>query len=185
MTCSAEGCSRAAIARGWCPAHYARWRRYGDPTHIPVPRPRVYTKPQLGRRPVPLIDRLPKLIGEMGDGCWEWLRVHDRYGKVTVQGRTTLAHRAVWELLVGPIPEGLFIDHLCRNTRCVNPDHLEPVTPTENAHRGNGYRVGWTHCIRGHIWSDSNTYINPNGSRECRSCRALRKAKYLAKSLPS
>jgi predicted DNA-binding transcriptional regulator AlpA len=70
--------------------------------------------------------------------CWEWTAFKDRkgYGRFRVDDRTMQAHRVAYELLVGPIPEGLHLDHLCRNTSCVNPDHLEPVDLAENVRRG-------------------------------------------------
>lgn len=105
------------------------------------------------------------------DGCWNWVGYAQRgYGVfekriagIRYRGR---AHRVVYELLVGPIPEGLTIDHLCRNTLCVNPDHLEPVTGAENVRRANAFR---THCIRGHEFTEENTYYR-NGGRRCRPC---------------
>ena len=69
--------------------------------------------------------------------CWEWTGSNDRgYGMFRLDGRTVRAHRWAWETLVGPIPRGLHLDHLCRNPPCVNPDHLEPVTQPENIRRG-------------------------------------------------
>lgn len=84
-------------------------------------------------------------------------------------------------MFVGPIPDGLVIDHLCRNPQCVNPMHLEPVTPEENTRRGIG---GWntrakTHCPQGHPYSGANLYINPtSGARVCRTCNNEKARRY-------
>lgn len=111
------------------------------------------------------------------NGCWEWTGniTAKGYGLFTVRPgpRTVSVHRFAYELVVGPIPEGLQLDHLCRNRKCVNPAHLEPVTNRENYMRSP--RTGTeTHCKRGHEFDSDNTYLRPNGSRVCRECRRLR-----------
>lgn len=121
---------------------------------------------------------------EMGD-CWNWTASLNSHGygqfMAALHGRHKRphpAHRVVYELLVGPIPEGLELDHLCRNRRCVNPDHLEPVTRSENIRRGAGpaatrnRRAQQTHCKRaGHPLSGDNLRIGSKGERTCRACR--------------
>jgi hypothetical protein len=87
------------------------------------------------------------------------------------------AHRAFYEHYVGPIPVGLTIDHLCRVRRCVNPDHLEPVTRGENVLRGDTITAAnarKTHCPRGHEYDEANTYVCKRGMRHCRTCHQLR-----------
>lgn len=108
-------------------------------------------------------------------GCCEWqaYKKDTGYGLVRVGGRTMQAHRASYECLVGPIPSGMEIDHLCRNRSCINPRHLEPVTKRENQMRGMApgiliYKSG--KCAAGHQMSGSNLYISPNGKRGCRQC---------------
>ena len=70
--------------------------------------------------------------------CWLWQGELNRngYGRVWVQGKRLMAHRVIYEAIIGPIPEGMVLDHLCRNRACCNPQHLEPVTVRENTHRG-------------------------------------------------
>lgn len=88
-------------------------------------------------------------------------------------GKIILAHRFSYETFVGPIPEGLVIDHLCRNTLCVNPKHLEPVTNTTNVMRGESPAALGAlrkECIHGHPYSNGNLYIDSRGYRNCRIC---------------
>lgn len=98
------------------------------------------------------IDLRPSLADRLADrydidtatGCWNWKgRPNSRgYGRINFVGKRVFAHRAMYETLVGPIPEGLTIDHLCRNKLCVNPAHMEPVTAAENTRRKNlGFRA--------------------------------------------
>lgn len=109
------------------------------------------------------------------DGCWQWSRPLDNgYGRFWLAGRTRLAHAVSYELHVGPIPAGLHIDHLCRNRGCVNPVHLEPVTPGTNVLRGVGLsatNARKVNCKRGHPLSGDNLRITVNGSRECKECQ--------------
>ena len=108
--------------------------------------------------------------------CWEWVaaRTSSGYGNFNWLGKNKVAHRVSYELIKGDIPEGLDLDHLCRNRSCVNPEHLEPVTRRENLLRGDtipAKHVKKTHCPKGHKYDEDNTYVCKNGSRHCRKCR--------------
>lgn len=110
-----------------------------------------------------------------GPGCWEWQGSTWRgYGQYTLDGRKQKAHRIAWELTHGPIPEGLELDHVCRNHGCVRPDpeHLEPVTHRENMRRSPifPHHTFDTHCKRGHPFDEANTYRDKRGWRQCRAC---------------
>jgi hypothetical protein len=121
-------------------------------------------------------DRFWAKVEAMPTGCWEWRASRDRdgYGRFRFPGCLRRSHRLAYEWLVGEIPEGLQLDHLCRNTACVNPTHLEPVTSKENTRRGLRPRLpnrAVTHCPQGHEYSPENTYrCPPKGWRSCREC---------------
>lgn len=104
--------------------------------------------------------------------CWIWIagKMYGGYGTFYLDGKRHPAHRVMYEAVVGPIGEGLELDHLCRNPACVNPSHLEPVTHKENVRRGLKGRMV-TVCSHGHAYTPENTYFLPDGRRMCRSCR--------------
>jgi hypothetical protein len=128
--------------------------------------------------------------------CWLWrgsLNV-DGYGRLSVgrgdEKRDVLAHRISWEMHVGPIPEGLVLDHVCGTPACVNPAHLEPVAQRENVRRAGSspstLNAAKTHCLRGHPFDEENTRlaVGPTGriQRQCRAChRADARAAYTAR----
>ena len=117
--------------------------------------------------------------------CWEWLgaleRGYDNFRNDN--GRKVRAHRWAYEASVGPVPEGLQLDHLCRNRACVKPAHLEAVTQRTNILRGVGAtakHARQTHCEHGHPFNQENTYVYPQGWRTCRPCKRKRDRRYRA-----
>ena len=121
-------------------------------------------------------------------GCWIWLgalqgkfykRNNGGYASIKYHGRLYPGHRLFYELFKGPIPDGLHIDHKCRVTCCVNPDHLEPVTSQENFRRGVGnkgeYHLAKTHCPSGHEYIEENTMYSSKKGRRYRVCRTCRR----------
>lgn len=126
-TCAAIGCLESARAREWCNLHYQRWFKYGDADwQAPTEAERFWSK-----------------IEVSSTGCWLWTstlnnRGYARFVRARRRG-FVLAHRYSYTQFVGPIPEGLVLDHLCEVKHCVNPDHLEPVTNYENLRRA-GHR---------------------------------------------
>jgi hypothetical protein len=120
---------------------------------------------------------IPYLVENRGykTPCWTWQRsrMTGGYGTLAVAGRDFLAHRWYYEQRYGPIPDGLVIDHLCRNRACVNPDHMEPVTLNENIRRGHSpsavaHRTNV--CQRGHPLEGRNLITLQDGRRRCRAC---------------
>lgn len=119
-------------------------------------------------------------------GCWDWTgsMYGNGYGRLRCASRQgELAHRVAYEMWVGPLVEGLTIDHLCRNKRCVNPAHLEQVTITENVRRSSRSQsqMSRTHCPQGHEYTASNT-LTYRGMRQCIACRQEHGLRYMAKN---
>ncbi len=131
-----------------------------------------------------LVDRILERC-DIGD-CWIWTgstagKPGHMYGRLRMDGALVYTHRTVWEGLVGPIPDGLEIDHLCRVTLCCNPEHMEPVTHRENMLRSKAWVVatrrnlslrdaGWCGSGR-HQWIEANIWVAGNGTRRCRLCK--------------
>lgn len=131
----------------------------------------------------PLRERLEEKLDKSGD-CWVFKGAvaTSGYGRIGHGGRTLQAHRAAYELFVGPIPTGLHIDHLCRNRLCCNPEHLEAVSQAENNRRAWKVRcANKTHCKRGHEFTPDNTFLHPLGGRQCRECHNTRRRVQRAK----
>lgn len=171
--CNVEGCTGKKHAHGYCGMHAARFRRTGDP----LKTTRTGTLESFWKR----VDKT--------DDCWVWTGyiTNKGYGQIATRRKPTpsgtrLAHRVAYELLVGEIEEGMHLDHLCRNTLCVNPDHLEPVTPQENTRRGLHGELR-THCNHGHELSGDNViYDSATNCRRCRACSRKRVKEYAARS---
>lgn len=207
--CSIDGCDRAIRARGWCSLHYKRWRAHGTTDLIPKVRPpRVICRVEdcvgrgsykgwcvkhyqrwlrLGQTDLPAkpspIEHMLAHVAITSSGCWEWLgaRSDTGYGHFRVDGREQYVHRLSYEHFIGPIPDGLTIDHVwargCVSRACCNPAHLEAVTYRVNVLRGNGMSARHARqieCVNGHPLSGSNLYIPPRGGRMCRQCQRER-----------
>lgn len=156
--CSIDGCDSPVRARGWCSKHHSRWLRNGR-LDLETHAERFWAK----------VDKTAP------GGCWAWTggRNDDGYGIAVVAKETQRnAHRVAYEWLVGPVPEGLVLDHLCRVRHCVNPEHLEPVTQQENVQR---YTRTITACRQGHEFTPENTRTY-GGKRQCRTCANARRA---------
>lgn len=199
-TCTIDECSDAPKSKGLCSRHY--WRMMRTRTAFDVnPNLRVCELPDcdLPHRARGFCDkhyqatriRRRKAVGPTRDeyirgrivitpsDCWTWtMSLNVGYGRATFQGIAQSAHRFSYETYVGPIPDGLVIDHLCRNTACVNPDHLEPVTDAVNIARGESPSAASRRdevCARqGHAMSGPNLYVSPRGKRVCRECNHQR-----------
>ena len=124
---------------------------------------------------------------EKTNNCWNWKATTSRgYGYFRLGSRMVSAHRFAYELFKDNIPEKLQIDHLCRNRKCVNPDHLEPVTAKENLYRGNPVFLlnkNKSHCKNGHEFTIEGVWKNKNGGRYCKKCHNKRQRDYIKRRL--
>lgn len=123
---------------------------------------------------------------EVIEECWiAPVKKGKKYAVVLANnGKVWGAHRYAYTEIVGPIPDGLTLDHLCKRTDCVNPEHLEPVTGKVNTLRGNNptaINARKTICANGHEFTPENTYLRPNGGRKCRTCVRNAEHKYRAR----
>lgn len=167
--CTIRGCEKPLKARGFCSAHWARWRQ-GRPMHEPL---RWQDRQEDFWRQV----RKTKT-------CWIWTGGINKsgYGTFSWNGHHRYTHRLAYTWLVGTIPKGLQLDHVkargCKSRACCNPAHLEPVTPEENARRARLQAK----CSRGHAYTKSNTYWRPDGQgRQCIKCQKIRYKRKKAK----
>lgn len=121
---------------------------------------------------------------QIGSGCWQWTAgcTEDGYPVFSIHGKSVRGHRFSYELTNGPIEDGLQVDHLCRNRGCVNPLHMEIVSPRENVLRSMSpaaLNAAKEFCSRGHEFNEKNTYRYKN-KRTCRTCRQLTTNRYLS-----
>lgn len=167
-----DGCTDAALWQGYCKRHYQTMWRRGELPPRPTTEERFWA----------CVDKT--------DPCWLWTASLDigGYGRFALTHRKGVkAHRYAYELLVGPIPEGMQLDHLCKVRNCVNAlIHLEPVTCQENLLRGDTFQRAnslKTHCPADppHPLSGDNLYVNPKGSRICRECQRQAARRYNAR----
>lgn len=166
-------CGCGAYVGVWPISRPQRGQKKGDP--------KPYAQGHWVRTPIE--DRLwPKVDRSGGpEACWEFVGARDPngYGRIRHGDNARLAHRVAYEISVGPIPDGLTLDHLCRNTSCVNPAHLEPVTVGENVLRGtapSAVAARKTHCKNGHPLSGGNLQME-GSKRRCKTCQKLKEQK--------
>lgn len=187
--CKQDTCDKPAKygRKGWCEGHYKKWLKYGDPLATGELAPNGLTRDEL------FVRKVDKTTDP--DGCWRWRGKIDKrgkgYGVFTYRDPDTKrpvsvgAHRYAYELWVGPIPEGLTIDHVydwgCRNTDCVRaPGHLEAITPAEQNRRYYGRQ---THCKNDHPLSGENLLIDAAGHRVCRTCAKAAHRAYMDRQI--
>jgi hypothetical protein len=173
VSCGVVGCPKPSYLRGWCTTHYQRWLKTGDPLKT-IGTPHGLT---------PMERFMRHVIIDPDTGCELWTASTDRKG-YAMFGPSRRAARWRWQQERGPIPTGLVLDHfVCDTPRCVNLDHVRPVTNRENVLRGVGItamNAAKTHCVNGHPYSPQNTYVIA-GERRCKICAAAAQRRYRAR----
>lgn len=186
-TCSViengKPCGKPARTRGWCGKHYMRWLQHGDPLivqHIVGDDEARFWSKVNKNGPIP--ERRPEL-----GPCWVWTGSTDKagYGQFAMGRSSVYAHRWICELKTGEIPDGHEVDHLCKNTGCVNyVSHLEVVTALKNCLRSDGVtaiNARKTHCDRNHEFTEANTrWLDGGRRRSCLTCERINRAAWHA-----
>lgn len=180
MNCSIEGCERPVRTRGFCRIHYRRWLKYGDPLAT------AFVRGDPVARFWSHVDKAPS--EHAGGWLWTGETENNGYGRIFADGKKQGAHRFAYELLIGPIPKGMTVDHVCHNIddecpggvcvhrRCLFPEHLalKPLKPNILAGKGlAAENAKKTHCKQGHPFDEANTYLAPSGRRVCRTCMSF------------
>jgi hypothetical protein len=174
MECSIKNCPNPTRTGSspYCDKHYTRWKRHGDPA-VAL---KDHTPPEIRWKTSYAVDESTQ--------CWNWIGTASRgYGRISCgKNNSRPAHVFVYEQTLGSVPDGLELDHKCRNTLCVNPSHLEPVTHTVNVRRGNAgiHNANKTHCKHGHEFTPENTIFRKSG-RQCRTCHQRDMRDYMQK----
>lgn len=156
-SCSIEDCEKPTLARSWCSTHYQRWREHGDP----LGGGERYATPEEA-----FLARTEPLLWS---GCVVWTGALDGsgYGRLQVNGRMVSAHRYAWERERGPIPDGMYVDHICYVRSCVNTEHLRLATPQENQQNRSGAWKGRMHDLPRGVYLNGCGYgarIRHNGT---------------------
>ena len=147
-TCNIEDCENGGkLRRGWCPKHYERWRRHGDPLGAARRGPEAT-----------FLAMTEPIVGDPGCIIWTGALAGRGYGQLRVNGRMTRAHRYAWERERGPIPDGMHVDHICYVRSCVNTDHLRLATRAQNAQNRSGARKGRRHDLPRGVYRTGRGY---------------------------
>lgn len=181
LTCYIHRCEEPAYGLNLCRMHYTRQLRHGDPLH----RVRGGREWLYDEDPWNVVFGFRHAV--RASGCWEWTGGYTNpagYGTITIPGEPQkYAHRASYEIEVGPIPDGMTVDHICFNPPCIRPSHLQLLSLSANASRHMVSTLPT--CVRGHVYDADTTYIrsrNGGRQRQCMACQRENQAVYRAKA---